>query len=108
MKSGFTVLSAGTNPAGLSSRAVKTMLEAGLDISDQTSKHLDEVPWEKADYAITLCGSANEECMNMDWPETCRKKHWLIADPQTEDDFREARDEIKGRIEDFLVSLQLI
>ena len=108
MKSGFTVLSAGTNPAGLSSRAVKTMLEAGLDISDQTSKHLDEVPWEKADYAITLCSSANEECMNMDWPETCRKKHWLIADPQTEDDFREARDEIKGRIEDFLVSLQLI
>ena len=108
MKSGFTVLSAGTNPAGLSSRAVKAMLEVGLDISNQASKHLDDVAWNKTDYAITLCGSANEECVNMSWPETCMREHWAIADPQTEDDFRKARDEIKDRIENFLASLQLI
>ena len=102
MKSGFTVLSAGTNPAGLSSRAVKAMLEAGLDISDQTSKHLDEVSWEKADYAITLCSSADEECVNMNWPETCIRKHWPIEDPETEDDFRKARDEIRQRINQWI------
>ena len=102
MKSGYTVLSAGTNPAGLSSRAVKAMLEAGLDISDQTSKHLDEVPWEKADYAITLCSSADEECVNMNWPETCIREHWPIEDPETEDDFRKARDEIRQRINQWI------
>ena len=105
MKSGFTVLSAGTNPAGLSSRAVKAMLEAGLDISDQTSKHLDEVPWEKADYAITLCSSANEECVNMNWPKTCIREHWPIEDPETEDDFRKARDEIRQRINQWIANL---
>ena len=104
MKPGLMVLSAGTNPEGLSYRAVKAMQEVGLDISNQTSKHLDDVPWEKTDYAITLCGSANEECVNMNWPETCGREHWAIADPQTEDDFRKARDEIKDRIENFLRS----
>ena len=99
MKSGLTVVSAGTKPERLSSMAVKAMLEVGLDISDQTSKHLAKVPWEKADYAITLCGSANEECVNMNWPKTCRKEHWPIEDPETEDDFRKARDEIRERIE---------
>ena len=102
MKSGFTVLSAGTNPASLSSGAVKAMLEAGLDISNQTSKHLDDVPWEKAGYAITLCGSANEECVNMNWPKTCKREHWPIEDPQSQEDFENARDEIKRRIEVFL------
>ena len=104
MKPGLMVLSAGTNPEGLSYRAVKAMQEVGLDISNQTSKHLDDVPWEKTDYAITLCSSANEECMNMNWPETCGREHWAIADPRTEDDFRKARDEIKDRIENFLQS----
>ena len=102
MKSELTVVSAGTKPERLSSMAVKAMLEVGLDISDQTSKHLDEVPWEKADYAITLCGSANEECVNMNWPKTCRKEHWPIEDPETEDDFKEARDEIRQRINQWI------
>lgn len=102
MKSELTVVSAGTKPERLSSMAVKAMLEVGLDISDQTSKHLDEVPWEKADYAITLCGSANEECVNMNWPKTCRKEHWPIEDPETEDDFKEARDKIKQHISAFI------
>tara|TARA_B100000586_G_scaffold250223_1_gene208627 strand:- start:23 stop:412 length:390 start_codon:yes stop_codon:yes gene_type:complete len=102
MKSGFTVLSAGTNPASLSSGAVKAMLEAGLDISNQTSKHLDDVPWEKAGYAITLCGSANEECVNMNWPETCKREHWPIEDPQSQEDFENARDEIHEKIKFFL------
>ena len=106
MKFGYTVPSAGTNPAGLSSRAVKAMLEAGLDISDQTSKHLDEVSWEKADYAITLCSSADEECVNMNWPETCIREHWPIEDPETEDDFRKVRDEIKTRIKVWIKALQ--
>jgi arsenate reductase len=106
MKPGLTVVSAGTKPERLSSMAVKAMLEVGLNISDQTSKHLAKVPWEKADYAITLCGSANEECVNMNWPKTCVREHWPIEDPETEDDFRKARDEIKTRIKVWIKALQ--
>jgi len=102
MKPGLTVLSAGTNPEGLSSGAVKAMLEIGLDISDQTSKHLDDVPWNEVDYAITLCGSANETCVTMNWPEKCVREHWPIADPGSDDEYINARDEIGNRIKDFV------
>ena len=97
LKPDFTVLSAGTKPDGLSPQAVKVMREVDLDISDQSSKHLDKVDWTGADYAITLCGSAN-----MVWPENCERKHWPIADPKTDEDYRNARDEIKKHIEKFL------
>ena len=102
MKSGFTVLSAGTNPEGLSSGAVKSMLEIGLDISDQTSKHLDDVPWKEVDYAITLCGSANEICVTLNWPEKCIREHWPIVDPDSDDEYINARDEIRDLIKDFV------
>ncbi len=102
MKSGLTVLSAGTKPEGLSSRAVKAMQKIGLDISDQTSKHLDEVPWHEADYAITLCDSANEACVTMNWPEKSKREHWPIDDPNTDDEYINARDEIKARMKDFV------
>ena len=102
MKPGLTVLSAGTNPEGLSSGAVKAMLEIGLDISDQTSKHLDAVPWKEVDYAITLCGSANEICVTMNWPEKCVREHWPIADPGSDDEYIKARDEIGNQIKDFV------
>ena len=102
MKSGLTVLSAGTNPEGLSSRAVKVMLEIGQDISDQVSKHLDDVPWKEVAYAITLCDSANETCVTMDWPEKCVREHWPIADPVSNDEYIKARDEIRDLITDFV------
>ena len=102
LKSEFTVLSAGTKPDGLSPQAVKVMKEIGLNISNQSSKHLDNVEWTKANYAITLCDSANETCVMMDWPETCKRKHWPINDPKSDQEYRDARDEIKQRIENFL------
>jgi len=105
MKSEFLVLSAGTNPEGLHKNAVKVMTEIDLDISNQTSKYLADVNWKDADYAITLCGSANETCVNMNWPETCQRKHWPIEDPKTDEEYRSARDEIKQRIEKFLEKL---
>ena len=102
LKPDFTVLSAGTKPDGLSPQAVKVMREVDLNISDQSSKHLDNVDWTGADYAITLCSSANETCVNMVWPENCERKHWPIEDPKTDEEYRSARDEIKEHIERFL------
>jgi len=102
LKPEFAVLSAGTKPDGLSPQAVKVMKEMELNISNQSSKHLDNVEWTKADYAITLCDSANETCVMMDWPETCKRKHWPINDPKSDQEYRKARDEIKKHIENFL------
>ena len=104
MKSDFTVLSAGTKPEGLHPNAVKAMAEIGLDISNQTSKGLDDVNWKDADFAITLCGSADETCVTMDWPESCKRDHWPIEDPETLDDFRRARNEIRERIASYFSS----
>jgi len=102
LKNDITVLSAGTKPEGVSSKAIKVMKEIGLDISDHHSKHLEDVDWKNSDFAITLCGSANEICVSMSWPEKCKKLHWPIADPESENDFRNARDEINQRIINFL------
>ena len=102
LKNDITVLSAGTKPEGVSSKAIKVMKEIGLDISDHHSKHLEDVDWKNSDFAITLCGSANEICISMSWPEKCKKLHWPIADPESENDFRNARNEINQRIINFL------
>jgi len=102
IKPEFVVLSAGTNPEGLSFKAVQAMLEIGLDISDQTSRHLEDVSWKEVDYAITLCGSANKTCITMDWPEKCKKEHWPIADPNSDDEYISARDDICNRIRNFV------
>jgi len=54
--------SAGVNPIGLSSRAVKVMAEADADISKQYAKHIDEFSGIDFDYVITLCDNARQSC----------------------------------------------
>tara|TARA_B100001113_G_scaffold239283_1_gene196733 strand:- start:2173 stop:2577 length:405 start_codon:yes stop_codon:yes gene_type:complete len=102
MNSSLTVLSAGTKPEGLSPKATIAMENIGIDISDQQSKKISDLNWEKANYAITLCGSANETCVSMSWPATCTKLHWPIEDPVSQKDYELARDEIHGRLSDFV------
>ena len=102
MNSSLTVLSAGTKPEGLSPKATIAMENIGVDISDQQSKKISDLNWEKANYAITLCGSANETCVSMSWPATCTKLHWPIEDPVSQKDYELARDEIHDRLSDFV------
>jgi len=54
--------SAGVWPAGVSSRAIQVMAEAGVDISSQTSDHVDDFKTIDFDYVITLCDNAREQC----------------------------------------------
>jgi len=54
--------SAGVMPAGVSTRAITVMDEAGVDISSQTSKHVDDYMAIDFDYVITLCDYASEKC----------------------------------------------
>ena len=105
LNSDVSVISAGTKPEGVSKIAIKVMKEIGIDISNHTSDNLNDVDWQGADFAITLCGSADETCVSMPWPETCKRLHWPIKDPVSEDEYRKARDEIKQKINNFLISL---
>jgi len=56
------VYSAGIVKHGLNPSAVRVMAEAGVDISGQCSKTIEELPIQHFDWAITLCGHARETC----------------------------------------------
>jgi arsenate reductase len=58
----FNIYSAGTKKHGMNERAVKVMMEAGVDISNQFSKTVEELPNISFDYVITVCDSAKESC----------------------------------------------
>jgi len=103
MNPSLNVLSAGTKPEGLSPNATIAMKKINIDISNQQSKSISDVDWKKADYAITLCGSANETCVSMSWPVTCTKLHWPIEDPISQEDYYFARDSIQSRLSKFLI-----
>ncbi len=54
--------SAGIETHGLNPDAVRVMAEAGVDISVQHSKHVDELAHVAFDYVITVCDHAHESC----------------------------------------------
>ena len=57
------VHSAGTEPAAkISSKAVQTMAEAGIDIRKHYPKSVNQYLNDKWDWVITVCGEANESC----------------------------------------------
>jgi arsenate reductase len=58
----FTTYSAGIETHGLNPLAVKAMAEAGVDISDQKSQHVDELKDIGFDLVVTVCDRAAESC----------------------------------------------
>jgi arsenate reductase len=94
--------SAGIEPRGLDPRAVRVMQEAGMDISQQRSKHVDECRDTKFDLVVTVCDYAKEQCPLFLGP--ARKIHRSFKDPAKAEGadtevmavFRRVRDEIKG------------
>ncbi|KAF4324918.1 hypothetical protein G195_001743 [Phytophthora kernoviae 00238/432] len=105
----YEVRSAGLEAHGLNPRAVQTMKEAGIDISNHTSDVIDPEILKQADYIITLCGHANDNCPVVR-NDKAERWHWGFDDPAkatgTEEEitatFAEVRDSIKARIEQFL------
>ncbi len=54
--------SAGVTAGGLDPLAVEAMAEAGVDISGQRSKKIEQLPDVAFDYVVTLCDHARESC----------------------------------------------
>jgi arsenate reductase (thioredoxin) len=105
---GWEVHSAGLIPSGVHPFAAHVMEEAGVDISRQSSKHVDRYLADDWDLVVTVCDYAREVCPVI--PGARRTEHWPIEDPvgfegpeeERLADFRRARDEIKERIAEFL------
>jgi arsenate reductase (thioredoxin) len=107
--------SAGVEPHGMNPRAVKAMLEIGVDIGRQYSKHVDELKEVPFDYVITVCDHANETCPI--FPGKTVRMHVAFQDPprlaanaKSEEEamnhYRRVRDEIKAFIEELPAALQ--
>jgi arsenate reductase len=101
--------SAGLETHGLNPIAVRVMAEAGVDISKQHSKHLDEVGGIDFDYVITVCDNARETCPM--FPGRAKVIHMGFDDPprlaknaKTEEEaldiYRRVRDEIRAFVEE--------
>lgn len=106
--------SAGIEVHGLNPRAVQVMAEAGVDISHQRSKHVDEVRDIPFDYVVTVCDQAREHCPL--FPGRAKVIHMGFDDPprlaagaRSEEEalahYRRVRDEIRAFVESLPESL---
>ena len=104
----FEAFSAGTEPQGPGPEAVKTMKEAGIDMSGHTANHINEFLEKDLDYVITVCDDAKEMCPA--FPGGCERLHWSFENPsrftgppaEIEEKIREVRDAIRERIVNFI------
>jgi arsenate reductase (thioredoxin) len=110
----FDVFSAGTKKHGMNQRAIKVMLEAGLDISTQYSKTTNELPEVKFDFVVTVCDSANENCPYFPGSKIIhvgfQDPPALTKDMTNEEEilkiYRRVRDEIESFIKDMPKKLE--
>ncbi len=100
--------SAGTDPHGMNRLAIRAMREAGVDITTQHSKHVNELTGLPIDLVVTVCASAHESCPV--FPNATRTVHVGFDDPprltrasasdeEAMPHYRRVRDEIRRFIE---------
>jgi arsenate reductase (thioredoxin) len=105
------VYSAGVAIHGLNPFAVGIMHEDGIDISKNTSNHVDEYADIIFDYVITVCDNAKEACPF--FPSQTKTIHHSFEDPSKSSgtaneliaEFRRVRDEIKEYSRKFIKNI---
>ena len=73
------VYSAGTKPEKVNPFAIKAMYQIGIDISKNSSNHVDEYTDIDFDYVFTVCDNAKEICPI--FPKAKRMIHHSFFDP---------------------------
>ena len=107
--------SAGIEKKTVNPNAIKTMAEAGIDISGHRSKHVSEFFDAPLDYVVTVCDHANEHCPV--FPRPVKHVHVGFDDPPklaqgaaTEEEalyhYRRVRDEIRAFVEQLPEALE--
>lgn len=102
------IYSAGIETHGVNPRAIATMKEDSIDISNHTSNNIDEYKDIDFDFVITVCDNAKERCPF--FPTKAKKFHQNFPDPAkstgTEEEileqFRQVRQMIKSYSQQFV------
>jgi len=102
------VYSAGVETHGVNPKAIATMQEDGIDISNHTSNNIDEYYEIDFDFVITVCDNAKERCPF--FPTKAKKIHQNFPDPakatgtdeEIKEQFRQVRQQIKDYCRQFI------
>jgi arsenate reductase len=102
------IYSAGVETHGVNPKAIETMKEDGIDISQNTSNNVDEYNDIDFDFIITVCDNAKEHCPFI--PSKAKKFHYNFPDPakakgteeEINEEFRKVREMIKDYCERFV------
>lgn len=101
--------SAGSLPSGyVHPMAIEVMRELDQDLSQNRSKHVNEYLNETFDLVVTVCDSAKESCPTLAGAQHI--EHWPFYDPADAEGsdtekltvFRDVRDQIREKIQEFL------
>lgn len=113
----FEVYSAGIQPMRVHPLMPEIMREIDIDVAEQKSKSINDVPWREMDLIVTLCGASSNGLPAI--PPNVQRLHWPVPDPATmtthygfkksaegkQTAFREIRDLLQKRIEEFKQTL---
>lgn len=100
--------SAGIEKHGLNPNAVRVMQEAGVDISNQESKTVEELGDTEFDYVVTVCGHADENCpvfpgqavvVHQGFDDPPKLAQQAATEQEALDCYRRVRDEIRAFVE---------
>jgi arsenate reductase len=102
------IYSAGVETHGVNPRAIATMQEDGIDISNHTSNNIDEYYDIDFDFIFTVCDHAKERCPF--FPSKAKKFHYNFPDPakatgtevEINEQFKQVRQLIKEYCEKFV------
>jgi arsenate reductase len=101
-----TVYSAGIEVHGINPRAIETMKEDGIDISNQTSNSIEEYRNLHFDFVITVCDHAKENCPV--FPSAAKQFHQNFRDPAkatgTDDEIKKQFSEVRMQIKNYCSS----
>jgi len=109
--------SAGIEPHGLNALAVAVMAEAGVDISRQRSKHLEELENVAFDWVVTVCDNARERCpvfgrstrsFHIGFDDPPRLAANAKSDEEALTHYRRVRDEIRTFVETLPAALERV
>ena len=108
----FEVFSAGVEPSRVHPMSILVMQELGVDISNQTSDDVNQYLDAGIDIVISVCDHAAQSCPT--FPGKVERIHWSIKDPfhgwdvdeSKLPDYQATREDLKQRIQDFLLTRQ--
>lgn len=93
----IAVTSSGLEASQVNPHAIQAMADIGIDITDQTSKALNDFQPEDFDAVISLCGCGVN--LPPEWVTRELFEDWQLEDPAEKPEiFPQVRDDIKERV----------